>query len=83
MTYRREEEQREKWCPFGNILETKPMCDPAYSDTRLVPPVTDFVAAGVNRDSMDRPATKCYGEDCMAWRWYRSNRGYCGLAGPI
>ena len=42
----------------------------------------------------DHPDILCYGNGCMAWRWYdtlidsltgraapKSRRGYCGLAG--
>ena len=54
----------------------------------LVPWETDTGAvAGVTRDLLNSPMTKCLADECMAWRWVNHTEhgapGYCGLAGPV
>lgn len=76
-----EEEARERWCPFYQMVGAGTATDFQYGDNR--PVEIDNDRAGY-----------CIASDCAAWRWneftqepphvrrpVRENGGYCGLAG--
>lgn len=61
-----EDEASKKWCPFVRL--TNGGSERVFN-------------RWVHEPIADIPDVCCAGSSCMAWRWYSSDRGYCGLAG--
>ena len=74
------EEAKEIWCRHGRQFCYQ------YKDVNCKAGAGVAVgAAALNRNSSDKPETKCYGNDCMAWAWFdpeeidiAERKGFCG-----
>jgi len=66
----KEEDAKEKWCPFGYFQNSEILQSGAIVSTQ------------VNRWSPAKAGAKCLGSGCMAWISYRGEHlpeGRCGM----
>lgn len=71
----KEEEAKNKWCPFARVVSIAFSDDAKGDDDRLcagIPeamPHNRMVISSGDDDSWDITSLRCIGSDCMAWRW--------------
>ena len=71
-----EEQAREKWCPAARYDDEA--CNRHYMQAHRIPETDEQTPS---KNDSNPEYARCIASDCMWWRQFAGDKGYCGMAG--